>query len=58
MKYQNLQDLYTELRNNYIDYGYDGVGLGSTLDWMIEELIETGHSRKLIKRICNMAYYK
>ena len=58
MKYLNLQDLYTELKNHYLDYGYDGCGLGHSLDWIIDEFIATGHSRKLIMRICNMAYYK
>jgi len=58
MKYLNLQDLYSALREHYIDYGHGGCGLGQSLDWIVDEFIATGHSRKLIMRICNMAYYK
>ena len=58
MNYLNLQDLYSELKNHYLDYGYDGCGLGHSLDCLIDELLSAGHSRKLIRRICNMAYYK
>ena len=58
MNYLNLQDLYTGLKEHYLDYGYNGNGLGTTLDWFIDELINAGYSQKLIKNICNMAYYK
>jgi hypothetical protein len=58
MNYLNLQDLYTALKEHYADYGYNGSGLGTTLDWFIEELILAGYSPKLIKKMCNLAYYK
>ena len=58
MKYLNLQDLYSALNEHYIDYGFNGCGLGSSIDWMIAEFLECGHSPRLIRRICLMAYYK
>lgn len=57
MQHLNLQDLFQALKNHYNDYGYDGCGLGTTLDCIIDELIDSGHSKKLIKKICNYAYY-
>ena len=54
----NLQNLYTELKTHYLDYGYDGCGLGNSLDQLIVDLIDLGYSKSLIKRICLMAYYK
>ena len=54
----NLQTLYTELKSHYLDYGYNGCGLGNSLDQLIVDLIDNGYSKSLVKKICLMAYYK
>ena len=38
----NLQSLYNELKKHYLDYGYNGCGLGNSLDQLIVDLIDRG----------------
>lgn len=52
----NLQALYNDLKKHYSDFGYNG-GLGTSLEWFINDLVELGYSKSLIKKIMLKAYY-
>lgn len=52
----NLQTLVTELKHHYDAYGFDG-GLGNSLEVLINDLCDLGHSPELITKIWLHVYY-
>jgi hypothetical protein len=50
----NLQTLFTALKHHYPAYY---CAAGDVIDNLIDDLLASGHSKKLIKRICRYAYF-
>lgn len=54
----NLMTLYTACADHLDDYGHGGCGWGTTIEQMVDDLMDSGHSWNIVCKVMNLAFYR
>lgn len=50
--------LYTACVDHLDDYGHGGCGWGTTIEQMVDDLMDSGHSWNIVRKVMNLAFYR